>query len=58
MDNFIKWQENILPKADNKKSLEFLSNNEISKAREFHKSFPQYSETPLANLKGLASKSD
>jgi len=56
MDNFIKWQENILPKADNKKSLEFLSNNEISKAREFHKSFPQYSETPLANLKGLAKQ--
>ncbi|MGF7058165.1 diaminopropionate ammonia-lyase [Brassicibacter mesophilus] len=51
----IKWQENILPKTDKKKCIEFLSKEEIGKARNFHESFEQYSETPLVELKELAA---
>lgn len=50
----IKWQFNNLPK-DGCKNLSIMQVNNVEKARAFHKSFPQYTETPLANLKNLSS---
>ncbi|HFL2476538.1 TPA: diaminopropionate ammonia-lyase [Clostridioides difficile] len=52
----IKWKVNNLPKGDKEKCIKFLNEEEITKVRNFHKSFPQYKETPLANLEGLAKK--
>ena len=42
-----------MPKSDDK-NLPIMDVKEVEKARVFHKSFPQYSETPLANLKEMA----
>lgn len=50
----ILWKKNTLPKLKDEGLLNFLSKEEINKAREFHKSFPQYEETPLVNLKNLS----
>lgn len=36
-------------------STQFLGSVEIKKSRDFHKSFPDYKETPLRSLKALAS---
>lgn len=52
----VKWKVNNLPKGDKEKCIEFLSEDEITKVRNFHKSFPQYKETPLVNLESLAKK--
>ncbi len=52
----IKWKVNNLPKGDKQNCIKFLNEEEITKVRNFHKSFPQYKETPLANLEGLAKK--
>ncbi|MEL3905763.1 MAG: diaminopropionate ammonia-lyase [Treponema sp.] len=49
----ILWSENHLPKTDNKQ-LEVMGIAEIKKAYEFHKSFPQYAQTPLVPLKNMA----
>ncbi|MGL4392441.1 MAG: diaminopropionate ammonia-lyase [Fusobacteriaceae bacterium] len=54
MDKFIKWEKNHLPKAADKNCANILSVEEVTKARKFHESFPEYSVTPLANLKNLA----
>ena len=48
-----KWKINEMPKSDDK-NLPIMDVKEVEKARVFHKSFPQYSETPLANLKEMA----
>ena len=48
-----KWKINEIPKSDDK-NLPIMDVKEVEKARVFHKSFPQYSETPLANLKETA----
>ena len=40
----------------NEVALDFLSMSEINKARNFHKSFPEYSVTPLVNLDKLSEK--
>ena len=40
----------------NEVALDFLSMSEINKARNFHKSFPEYSVTPLVNLDKLSGK--
>ena len=48
-----KWKINEMPKSDDK-NLPLMDVKEVEKARVFHKSFPQYSETPLANLKEMA----
>ena len=48
-----KWKINEIPKSDDK-NLPIMDVKEVEKARVFHKSFPQYSETPLANLKEMA----
>ncbi|MDL0315488.1 diaminopropionate ammonia-lyase [Clostridioides difficile] len=52
----MKWKVNNLPKGDKENCIKFLNEEEITKVRNFHKSFPQYKETPLANLEGLAKK--
>ncbi|NFS27985.1 diaminopropionate ammonia-lyase [Clostridium botulinum] len=53
MEN-IEWKKNQLPKTNNEDLLNFLNKNEITKARDFHKSFPQYNETPLVSLENLS----
>ncbi|MBW6408754.1 diaminopropionate ammonia-lyase [Clostridium weizhouense] len=50
----ILWKKNTLPKINNENLLDFLSKEEITKSRDFHKSFPQYEETPLVNLENLS----
>lgn len=49
----ILWVSNKMPKTDDK-HLSCMSYEETSKAKAFHKSFPQYSVTPLAELKNMA----
>ena len=49
----IKWVSNEIPKT-NDDNLKVMVLSEVSKARTFHQSFPQYSETPLANLEHMA----
>lgn len=49
----IKWTANEMPKTDDQ-NFSLMSYDNISKALAFHKSFPQYSETPLAELKHMA----
>jgi len=51
----IKWAPNRMPKTDCSKSLSLMSLAEMESACRFHRSFPQYMETPLAALPGLAS---
>ena len=50
----IKWVPNRMPKSDDK-WLDVMSLENVAKARAFHSSFPQYSVTPLANLKRMAT---
>lgn len=50
----IKWKVNTLPHNKEEIDLEFLSEKEIRKARDFHSSFPQYKETPLVALDKLS----
>ncbi len=49
----IKWVKNTMPKTDDV-HLSVMSLENVDKARAFHKSFPQYSVTPLANLSNMA----
>ena len=51
--NKLKWVPNMMPKTDDK-SLEIMSLDNVRKAKAFHKSFPQYSVTPLAKLDKMA----
>lgn len=50
----ILWAYNTMPKTDDK-HLSCMSYEETSKAKAFHQSFPQYSITPLAELKNMAA---
>lgn len=52
--NVIKWVNNTMPATDASKEMEIMSLENVGKARTFHKSFPQYDETPLVELKQLA----
>ena len=52
MEN-IKWVLNTMPKSADA-SLPVMAMAEVEKARSFHRSFPQYSVTPLAELKNMA----
>lgn len=54
MSEKIMWKENTMPKSE--VSLDFLNIDEINKARNFHRSFPEYSITPLVNLDNLSKK--
>jgi diaminopropionate ammonia-lyase len=49
----IKWTANEMPKTDDQ-HLSLMSKDAIEKALAFHRSFPQYSQTPLAELHELA----
>lgn len=52
--NTIKWIKNTLPKTEDN-NLSLLSLEESQKVVAFHKSFPQYNETPLVQLEKMAS---
>lgn len=54
MSEKILWKENTLPKSQKENDLDFLNEVEINKARNFHKSFPEYSVTPLVSLDSLS----
>lgn len=45
----IKWVSNEMPKTDDKE-LSVMSIEAVKKAKAFHESFPQYSQTPLVKL--------
>ncbi|SHH19145.1 diaminopropionate ammonia-lyase [Clostridium grantii] len=51
--NKIKWVSNELPKTENS-NLNVMSPENVAKAASFHKSFPEYSQTPLAKLDNMA----
>ncbi len=53
MNNPIKWVLNQMP-AGGDNRLSVMSADNVIKAREFHRSFPQYAVTPLARLDGMA----
>lgn len=54
MKEQIKWVGNHIAKSDAEKALALMKPEAIQSVRRFHKSFPQYSETPLASLDRLA----
>lgn len=54
MDQKILWAVNQMPKTEDK-NLPIMGLEEIKKARTFHESFPQYSQTPLTKLEHMAS---
>ena len=54
MTEGLKWTVNHVAKSDDK-HLELMSEENVKKANEFHKSFPQYTVTPLQDLAELAS---
>ncbi|WP_207695562.1 diaminopropionate ammonia-lyase [Enterococcus sp. DIV0212c] len=49
----IKWTANEMPKT-NDQYLTLMLKETIEKALAFHRSFPQYNQTPLAELKNMA----
>lgn len=50
----IKWAINQMPKTDDLQ-LPVMALAEVQKAKAFHESFPQYTQTPLAKLDNMAS---
>ncbi|NFN87634.1 diaminopropionate ammonia-lyase [Clostridium sporogenes] len=54
MSKNIKWKNNTMKREADKASVEFLGEEEIKKARDFHQSFSQFTKTPLVNLDNLA----
>ena len=55
MEPKAKWVLNHMPKSEDR-NLEIMSLGNVASARAFHKSFPQYAVTPLANLSGMADR--
>ena len=55
MRETIKWAANTMPASDDRQ-LPVMSSDNVAKARAFHRSFPQYSITPLAKLDGMAAR--
>lgn len=53
MKDPIKWTVNRMPKSEDKQ-LQVMALEHVAGARTFHKSFPQYSVTPLAKLDHMA----
>ncbi|MFU1792334.1 diaminopropionate ammonia-lyase [Paenibacillus azoreducens] len=49
----IKWVKNEMPKTGDQ-YFSLMDETAVEKAKAFHRSFPQYSETPLAELKEMA----
>ena len=50
----IKWVLNQMPKSEDR-HLGVMSTEHVAKAHTFHRSFPQYTVTPLAKLDGMAA---
>ena len=55
MNEAIKWALNTMPKSEDQQ-LSLMSMEHVKTAAAFHRSFPQYSVTPLAKLDGLAER--
>ncbi|SEH44389.1 MULTISPECIES: diaminopropionate ammonia-lyase [Atopobiaceae] len=55
MEPKIKWVMNSMPKNEDE-NLPIMSLENVAKARAFHKSFPQYGITPLADLEGMGER--
>lgn len=53
-ENQLKWTLNHMTATDDRQAAN-MSEEEMGKALEFHKSFPQYTVTPLTPLSNLAS---
>ena len=53
MSEELKWVLNTLPKTDDR-YLDIMSRDNVKKANDFHRSFPQYSVTPLHKLSRMA----
>ena len=49
----VKWVSNTMPKTEDKE-LSVMALESVAKARKFHESFPQYTNTPLAKLDHMA----
>ena len=55
MNDSIQWALNTLPRSEDS-HLDVMSLDNVAKARAFHRTFPQYSVTPLARLDGMARR--
>ena len=55
MADRIQWSDNHMEKSDDAHP-GIMSLDNVAKARAFHKSFPQYTVTPLARLDNLAAR--
>ena len=55
MTDHIKWTLNHLPPGEDSR-LGIMSLENAARARTFHRSFPQYSATPLVRLDGMARR--
>ena len=55
MTDHIKWTLNHLPPGEDSR-LGIMSLENAARARTFHRSFPQYSATPLVRLNGMARR--
>ncbi len=53
MNTDLKWTLNNIKKSEDRQ-IQKMSAEEMAKAIHFHKSFPQYAETPLTRLSGLS----
>ncbi len=51
----MKWVLNKMPKSDDR-YISVMSLENVERAKNFHRSFPQYSVTPLADLSGMAER--
>ena len=54
MKENVLWTVNRMPASEDR-NLAAMSGEIVEKARTFHRGFPQYSVTPLANLNGMAA---
>jgi len=50
----VKWVKNSIPEPERAKGMSLMDVGTIKKVRDFHRSFPQYSVTPLVRLDNLA----
>ena len=51
----IQWAANRMPASEDRQ-LSIMSTQQVAMARSFHRSFPQYSVTPLARLDKMAAQ--
>ena len=52
----VRWVRNTMPPSGNAKTMSYMGVAKIREVRQYHKSFPQYRETPLAALPNLAAR--